>query len=521
MDAAINRFICVLKRNGVRVSPSESIDAMQALAWVSLEDRETVRTVLRSTLIKDTHDLEVFEELFELFFSVPKHRAKRHAHDHDHHHGDEPAEPERIVLEEDDKSVMSNDGEHAHSKPVKIRDYFDSEKIISRFNPHQDPNQLSLSALGQNLILNRNKGLLDKVMKRVTHQLNVRRVKNIAQPGDLNFNSALQQLDEDLVVNAAETLLEDLREMQVDERLIDQLARQIDGVIANLPELLKRYMEREIALQRSQDTGPEHLHSAYNYHFTEAERREMEELVRRLGRRLRGARSYRRMVDRRGRIQVSGTLRNSMMYDGIPFYPVLTRYRNDKPRIVVICDVSLSVRNTARFMLHLVYSLQSLFEGVRSFVFVSDLVDASQYFEELSLDAAIEAIFKGDLLDVDANSNYGRAFEIFYQHHFSAVTDQTAVIILGDGRGNRNPPNVWVLEEIRRRAKRLFWLCPESRGSWGLGSSDMLLYEPVCHRAEVVRNLKQLGHAVEELIRGSMAGSATVSYHGEVHRAAE
>ena len=53
--------------------------------------------------------------------------------------------------------------------------------MVTRFNPHQDPNQLSLSALSQGLILNRNKGLLDKVMKRVTHQLNVRRVKNIAQ----------------------------------------------------------------------------------------------------------------------------------------------------------------------------------------------------------------------------------------------------------------------------------------------------------------------------------------------------
>jgi uncharacterized protein with von Willebrand factor type A (vWA) domain len=190
-----------------------------------------------------------------------------------------------------------------------------------------------------------------------------------------------------------------------------------------------------------------------------------------------------------------------MMYDGIPFQPVLTRQRDEKPRIVVICDVSLSVRNTARFMLHLVYSLQSLFEQVRSFVFVSDLADASQYFEQSSIDEAIAAVFGGELIDCDANSNYGRALEIFCQRHLGAITNQTTVIILGDGRGNRNPPNVWALEEIRRRAKQLIWLSPEPRGSWGLGSSDMPLYEPVCHRAEVVRNLKQLGQVAEELIR--------------------
>ena len=34
MDVSINRFVFLLKRNGVRISPSESIDAMQALACV-------------------------------------------------------------------------------------------------------------------------------------------------------------------------------------------------------------------------------------------------------------------------------------------------------------------------------------------------------------------------------------------------------------------------------------------------------------------------------------------------------
>jgi uncharacterized protein with von Willebrand factor type A (vWA) domain len=509
MDAVINRFICHLKRNGVRISPSESIDAMQALACVTLADRDTARTVLRSTLIKDAHDIPVFDEVFELFFRMPGSGSRvSNGHDHDHHHEGDRAEPERIVFDPDDRGVLHMDGEHAHGKPVPIRDYFEPEKMVTRFNPHQDPNRLSLSALSQGLILNRNKGLLDKVMKRVTHQLNVRRVKNIAKSGELNFGDALQQLDEELVVNAAEALLDDLRDLEVDENLIQQLASRIDGIIANLPELLKRYMEREMALQRGRDAHPEPVRSAYQYRFTETERREMEEIVRRLGRRMRGARSYRRVVSHRGRIHVARTLRGSIMYDGIPFNPVLTSQRDEKPRIVVICDVSLSVRNAARFMLHLVYSLQALFEQVRSFVFVSELADASQYFEQLGIDEAIAAVFSGDLIDCDANSNYGRALEVFCQRYLGTLSKQTTVIILGDGRGNRNPPNVPALEEIRRRAKELIWWSPEPRGSWGLGSSDMPLYEPVCHRAEVVRNLKQLGQVAEELIRRHKPASA-------------
>lgn len=514
MDAPINRFICLLKSNGVRVSPAESVDAMQALLHVTLADRDTVRTVLRSTLVKDMHDIPVFEELFELFFTLPGTGTRRgNGHGHGHHHDGEVAEPERVVFAPEDTGVVNNDGDHAHGEPANIRDFFDPEKMVTRFNPHQDPNQLSLSAMSQGLILNRNKGVLDQVMKKVTHQLHVRRVRNIASPGELNFSDAFQHIDEDLIVNAAEALLDDLRDLDVDEALIERLARNVDGIIANLPELLKRYMEREIALQRGQEQPDPHdqpVRPAYDYRFSESERREMEEIVRRLGRRMKGARSSRRVVSHRGRIHVARTMRNSMVYDGIPFHPVLTGLRHDRPRIVVICDVSLSVRTTARFMLHLVYSLQSLFEQVRSFVFVSDLADATQYFEQLGIDQAIAAVFGGELIDCDANSNYGRALEIFCRDHLGAVTDRTTVIVLGDGRGNRNPPNVRALEEIRRRARQLVWLSPEPRGSWGLGSSDMPLYEPVCHRAEVVRNLKQLGRVTETLLRahGTGAGHA-------------
>lgn len=509
MDAAINRFIYLLKRNGVRVSPSESLDAMAAFSHVSLDERETVRTVLRSTLVKDLHDIPVFEELFEVFFHWPgANNRQGHGHNHLHHHDDTTAEPERMVFEPEDKGVTDPTGEHPHGEPADIRDYFDLDKMVTRYNPHQDPNQLRLSALSQSLILNRNKGLLDEVMKKITHQLNVRRVKNISQPGELNFNEALEQMDADLIVNAAEALLDDLRNLEVDEALLNRLAGQIDGIVANLPELLKRYLEREMALQGKPDAPDMPIVSAYDYHFSEQERREMEEIVRRLGRHMRGARSYRRFIGHRGRISIPHTLRRNMIYEGIPFQPVLMHRRDEKPRLVVICDVSLSVRNTARFMLHLVYSLQSLFEQVRSYVFVSDLVDVSQYFEQLGLDNAIAAIFSGEVLDADANSNYGRALEIFHQQHLSVITNQTTVIILGDGRGNRNPPNAWVLEAIRRRTKQLIWLSPEPRGSWGLGSSDMPLYEPICHRAEVVRNLKQLGRVTEDLVRRSFTAPA-------------
>ena len=93
----------------------------------------------------------------------------------------------------------------------------------------------------------------------------------------------------------------------------------------------------------------------------------------------------------------------------MPFDPVLRRRRESRPRLVVLCDVSLSTRNIARFWLHLVYGLQDLFSKVRTFVFVADLVEVTGLFEEQGLGGAVDRIFSGSLIDVDENSDFGRA----------------------------------------------------------------------------------------------------------------
>lgn len=503
MDAAINRFIFLLKQRGARISPAESLDAMQALARVALHERETARTVLRCTLIKDLRDLSMFEELFEQFFSLPK-RAETAAP------GDEPspAAPDTTIQTPDAAAPAAvggqPDGDNAHEDALDIREYFDESQMVTHFNSHQDPHDFSLAEFGQNLVLSRRRELLDHAMQNALQVLKARRLKNASRAGELNFDEAIAALDADLIADAVTDLLDELNDAEIDEGLLQKLSARLKGGIAQLPELLKRYLERELALRQPEAgraTRP--ARPRPDYRFTEQERREMTEIVQRLCRRMRGARSYRRRIGPQGRISVPLTLRRNMKYEGIPFQPVLTRHYDEKPRLVAICDVSLSVRNTARFMLHLVYNLQTLFEQVRSFAFVSDLVEISPYFDQLGIDDAIAAVFDGGLLDTEVDSNYGRALERFHNRHLAAVTAQTTVIILGDGRGNRNPPQVWALEAIRRRAKQLLWLSPESRGSWRMGSCDMPLYEPVCHHTEVVRNLRQLGEVTENLLRRS------------------
>ena len=80
---------------------------------------------------------------------------------------------------------------------------------------------------------------------------------------------------------------------------------------------------------------------------------------------------------------------------------------------------------------------------------------------------------------------------------FFRPSTKTTVLIIGDGRNNYNRPSDWVLREIKRKAKQLIWLNPESRMTWGIGDSEMPRYAPHCHIAEECRSINQLYKIVD------------------------
>ncbi|MDV7394971.1 hypothetical protein RZS08_26535, partial [Arthrospira platensis SPKY1] len=123
---------------------------------------------------------------------------------------------------------------------------------------------------------------LDAVLDKAVQLLKVRRVKNAGRAGELNFSEAIAALDADLIADAVAELLDELQDFEVDEALTQRLTHRLDGGIANLPELLKRYLERELALRPAQKTPDPSLRATRDYRFTEQERREMAEIVQRL-----------------------------------------------------------------------------------------------------------------------------------------------------------------------------------------------------------------------------------------------
>ena len=205
---------------------------------------------------------------------------------------------------------------------------------------------------------------------------------------------------------------------------------------------------------------------------------------------------------KKGRFDIKRTLRQNLEYGGVPFKLRFEKRKREKPQVVILCDVSDSVRNASRFMLQFVYSLQDLYSRVRSFIFVADIGEVTECFRNNDAKEALDIALKGDIINVYAHSNFGYAFRNFVSDHLGAVNKRTTVIVLGDARNNYNLPHDWCLREIRQRAKRVIWLNPESRNTWGFGDSEMDRYAPHCDLVEECRNLNQLYRVVDRLVAG-------------------
>ncbi len=69
MERIVARFVAALRESGIRVSPGESLDAVQALALAGMEGRRSSRQLLRLTLVKNVNDIPTFDVVFNRFFN--------------------------------------------------------------------------------------------------------------------------------------------------------------------------------------------------------------------------------------------------------------------------------------------------------------------------------------------------------------------------------------------------------------------------------------------------------------------
>jgi len=466
MDEKLVEFSNLLRQNGLRVSLAESMDTLRALDVVGLPDKETVRAALRATMVKRTTDLPVFEQLFDLFFSGLSDAIQ------------EATAATAGALGLDDAAF---------------------QRFLEELARRLAEEGIELSALARAL-LSADAGTLEQLLREAAERAGLDAIQHGFQEG--RFAHALA------AALGLSGLADELARLKAQlaggapgdaRRVADFFDRRLEDLAHMVKAMVRAALARQ-DVTRGDQQRLQALSEKSFYYLSEDEIRRMQEAVTRLAQRLRNVVSIRRKRGRRGKFDSNDTLRKNLQYGGVPFRIIFDRRRKEKPQVMVLCDVSDSVRNVSRFMLQFVYSLQDLYSKVRSFIFVAEVGEITQLFKEQDINDAIEAALHGNVINVYAHSDFGRAFKAFHRDYLSAVNKRTTVIVLGDGRNNYNLPHDWVLRDIRQRAKQVIWLNPENRMTWGFGDSEMDRYAPYCTMVEECRNLNQLYRVVDRLV---------------------
>ena len=476
-------FIQELREAGLPVSLTENLDAMEAVQHIPLEDREAFKYALAATLVKNNSHWRAFETVFEVYFSL---RGRRYA-----------VGEEGEGTELDDLPDAEGDGQG-----------------------DQDGQGMQGGGGGEGLSPEELAELLYQALMRGDDAL----MRAIARQAVKRFAG----MEPGRPVGGTYYLYRTLRNLDLDgllERLMEQAHQRAEDTQAPLSPLeeslerdeyeiriegLKKEIEAEIRRRLVADRGIEAMAKTLrkplpeDVDFMHASREEMGNLRKALyplTRRLAVRLARKRRHGRKGPLDFRRTVRASLSYGGVPAEPKFRYPRPHKPEIFVIADISGSVAAFARFTLMLVYAISGQFSKVRSFVFIDGIDEVTSFFE--GVEDVTEAVHRvnteADVVWVDGHSDYGHAFEIFWQRWGKEITPKTTVMILGDARNNYHAAQAWVVKEMQHRARHVYWLNPEPKSYWDTGDSIVGDYGAHCDGTFECRNLRQLERFVENL----------------------
>lgn len=471
MQRKVIEFTNLLRKSGIRVSVSEEINAFEALDELSIDDRELFKNALRATMVKRGDEIPTFDQLFDLYWSG-FYDSLRDAF------GEVNARMASMNVDLD--ALMKQIAE-----------------LLSQLDGEFDLGELAQALLTQNL------SQLESMIREAAEGAGTSNIENMLQVGFFS-----RRTTEGMGMEGAGRQLEDLaarlEEAGMSAEQIQALRELIGAMMESLRKAVRSFTERELQTQNHdymEKFRREMLTEKSFYHLTEEEIARMREVVHRLAQRIKNILSIRRRREKKGKLDLHSTLRRNMATGGLPFNVIYKHRRKDRPKLVILCDVSSSVANVSRFMLQFMYSLQEAFTRIRCFVFVSDLGEVTPVFKDADVSSAIEnALDGGGVINVYTRSNFGLAFHIFWRDYLSAIDKRTTVLILGDARNNYNDDRAWCLRDIQSKAKNVVWLNPESPSAWGFGDSVMNRYLPYTDVAEECRNLRQLAKVVDSII---------------------
>jgi uncharacterized protein len=406
LEINVVRFIHLLRHVGVRIGSGEVIDALNALTFLDLSDRAVVKAGLKATLVKRPGEAAAFERAFSLFFAPPEQK--------------EEAGVRYTQKRETHSRMLEQAGQELNFQGMPL-ELSDQEKTVYASIPEQDRHKLQdyikKTAEGKN-VEQHFRPLLESVVK-----------------GSLSYwrKSLRNELD---LSEAPDTGDEEL------DALVEGVGSTGEGGFGSLlEEDMQNIADKDLPRARA--------------------------LIRKLARQMvaRITRRY-RLSKKHKQLDLRRSIRYNMSFGGAMFRLRYRSRRIQKPKLILLCDVSGSMARYASFVLQFIYGIHSVVGSIQSFVFSEDLEQVTTYFHA-------GADFNSTMLQmISSSTEWGRGTNLaaslrtLRQKYSSALTGDSYIIIVSDTKTMALSEAVSELTALRRKVKDVVWLNTMSANEW-------------------------------------------------------
>ncbi len=415
IEKNLTRFMHILRHLGIRISSAEVVDAVKALASVDMLDGIQVLTAFKATLAKSPEDRLILEKAFRAFFVTPEQKAERTEKRKER----EEIEAQEMQAAEEEISyqVEGPQGEEQRDVTIPLTD--EEKKTYSKL-PENQKKRLNdyLNKQFQSNSVNNPEELITSMIK-----------------SSLNYWKYYLKLQDDGPPEINYT----------GEEEIDEILQEVAAELRDDEQLYYKDIEK----------------------ITETDMPTAASLIAKLSRRLatRISRRYHRSKKRQ-RLDIRRTIRHNIRFGGTMFNLKYKTKKIEKPRIVLICDVSGSMAKYAAFVLQFMYGLSSSVQEIESFIFSEEIERVTDEFKKpQSFDITMTEIINRSE-SWGRGTDFNKALAVITGSYRHLLNKDTFIIIVSDTKTLNAEKSGARLSDLKKKVKDIVWLNTLPKKVW-------------------------------------------------------
>lgn len=174
----------------------------------------------------------------------------------------------------------------------------------------------------------------------------------------------------------------------------------------------------------------------------------------------------RRSGPRSGPLDLRRSMRDNMRYGGIIFDLKHKPKRRSKQQVLLVCDVSASMKRYSTFVIHFLYGLREAVRGLSCFSFSDKLENLTEEIKgRSSLQSLLDRVIRRSQ-NWGGGTNLGAALEDLRHKYPGTLNARTTVIVVSDTKTVALGSALKELQKLKDRVKRVIWLNPMPIEQW-------------------------------------------------------